>query len=97
MKLLPIVTIITGLIIILFGALISLSNIYGTGKHYLTQQHMIYGGGYLIVLGSVLLISGYFSLSPFSKIREFFEGREIFKNRFGKASDTPENKQKNPD
>ncbi len=45
-----------------------------TGHHYLTLQHKVVGGVVIIFVGIIAFVVGYFSLSPFSKFRRFFEG-----------------------
>jgi len=44
-----------------------------SGKHYLTQQNTVFGGPIIIFLGLIALIIGYYSLSPFGRVRKFFE------------------------
>ena len=63
------------IIMILLGILMIVLDHVISGKHYLTQQNSTIGGVSIILIGIIILIVGYYSLSPFSKIREFFEGR----------------------
>ncbi len=48
--------------------------IYKVGKHYLTQQQTSVGGYFVIFISLITILVGYYSLSPFSKLREFIEG-----------------------
>jgi|GEM_PF-3402733 len=66
---------ITGVLLISTGALMLFFDIVNVGRSLLTQQQGTIGGTIVIFAGLLILIVGYFSLSPFSKIREFFEGK----------------------
>lgn len=50
------------------------------GQHYLTQQQTAVGGYFVIFIGFLSLAIGYFSLSPFNKVREFIEGTRRKRN-----------------
>jgi hypothetical protein len=65
---------ITGIIILAF-------DIVKAGRHYLTQQDGAIGGTIIIMLSILLFVVCYYSLSPFSKIREFFEGTSKTKDK----------------
>jgi len=65
---------IIGTLLIVTGVVMLVFDIVKVGRHYLTQQKGTIGGTIVILLGFLTGIVGYFSLSPFSKIREFFEG-----------------------
>jgi hypothetical protein len=70
-----------GFLFVLAGILMLVFDIVKVGKHYLTQQQGTIGGTIIIFLGLLTFLIGYFNLSPFSKIREFFEGGRKSKKR----------------
>ncbi len=63
-----------GSLLLIAGILMLAYDIHKVGQHYLTQQQTAVGGLFVIFVSLVILLVGYFSLSPFSKLREFFEG-----------------------
>lgn len=75
-------TTLYGAIICIVGGIVMLANnLVGVGRHYLTTQLTV-GGGYLFILiGLILLVVFYFTLSPFGKIRNFLEGGSKKTNR----------------
>ena len=66
---------------ILGGVTMEVKNQVAVGFSSRTKQFTAVGGYLLIFIGSVFLIVSYYSLSPNSKIREFFEGRISVRNR----------------
>jgi len=66
---------IIGCLLILTGIYMLINDVIGVGRHYLTQQPSVLGGWLVIFVGVLILVIGYFSLSPFSKIRNFFKKR----------------------
>lgn len=68
-------TLVGGVLLIIWGIIMLVNDLVGYGVHYLTQQFTAGGGWLLILIGLILLGVSYFSLSPFSKIRKFFEGK----------------------
>jgi hypothetical protein len=60
-------SLVTGIIMLVFDTT-------KVGQHYLTLHQTAVGGYFVIFVSIVLLLVGYFCLSPFSKIREFIEG-----------------------
>ena len=71
---------VIGIIQIALGVLMILENVSIVGRDYLTQEGTVTSGYFLISVGLLIIWVGYYSLSPFSKIRKFIEGN-IFKSR----------------
>ncbi|WKV11493.1 hypothetical protein [Marivirga harenae] len=65
---------IIGSLLLVAGIIMLVFDITKVGNHYLTQQQSAVGGFFVIFVSLIILIIGYFCLSPFSKIREFIEG-----------------------
>ncbi len=65
---------IFGSLLFIAGIIMLIFDINKLGKHYLTQQQTSVGGYFVIFVSLVSIIIGYFSLSPFNKIREYIEG-----------------------
>ncbi|WOK09627.1 hypothetical protein RT717_13355 [Imperialibacter roseus] len=57
-----------------YGIWMIVTNRVAAGSHSKTLQPTGFGGHLLLFLGVVFYIVAYFSLSPFSKLREFLEG-----------------------
>jgi len=70
---------VIGLLLVGSGILMLAFDIVKIGRHYLTQQQGTIGGTIVIFIGLLIVLVGYFSLSPVSKIREFFEGKSRIK------------------
>ena len=68
-------TLLGAILFIVWGIIMLVNDWVGVGAHYLTQQPTAGGGWLLILIGVILLVISYSSLSPFSKIRKFFEDR----------------------
>jgi phosphotransferase system glucose/maltose/N-acetylglucosamine-specific IIC component len=51
------------------------------GIDYLTQLPSGYSGYFLILIGTIFFVIYYFTLSPFSRIRKFFEGGSKIKSK----------------
>ena len=60
---------------IAYGIWMIISKKVGSGTHRLTQQDTGAGGELLILIGLILTVIAYLSLSPFSRLRSFFEGK----------------------
>ena len=71
------------IVCIVAGIWMILNNKVGIGIDGLTQQLTSGGGPLLILIGFILLGVTYFSLSPFSKLRQFFEGSSKRKKHKG--------------
>lgn len=65
---------IIGSLLLVAGIIMLVFDITKVGNHYLTQQQSAVGGFFVIFISIIILVIGYFCLSPFSKLREFFEG-----------------------
>ena len=70
-----------GLLLLAVGVIMLVFDIQKVGQHYLTQQQSAVGGGFVIFVSIVIFIVAYYSLSPFSKIREFIEGNKSKKTK----------------
>ena len=55
--------------------------IVGVGRDWYTLLPTAAGGHYLILFGIIFLLLSYVTLSPFSNIRAFFEGRKSIKKK----------------
>lgn len=71
----PTFTLILSLLFIAMGVTMIAKNLVAVGINSRTLQPSGFGGALLILIGIIFLIVSYFSLSPFSKIRQFFEGK----------------------
>ena len=49
---------------------------YGVGVDGFTQQYTATGGELFLLVGLIFLLTTYYSLSPYSKIRNFFNSRK---------------------
>ncbi len=67
--------IVFSLFLIGWGIYLMVSNKYAKGYDHYTQQATGSGGEYFILFGIIFGIVTYFTLSPFSKFRSFFERR----------------------
>ena len=66
-------TLILAVLFIVGGIIMLVKDLVAVGINRALQFSAV--GGYLLILvGLVFLLVTYFSLSPFSKIRQFFEG-----------------------
>jgi Zn-dependent protease with chaperone function len=65
---------------ILWGMYMIINENYGSSIDSWSLQYTATGGELLILLGVIFLIVAYYSLSPFSKVREFFE-KPVKRNR----------------
>lgn len=61
-----------GAISIVTGVVMVINHIVVAGINSRTLQYSGFGGYLLILVGVIFLIVSYYSLSPFSKIRRFF-------------------------
>lgn len=59
---------------IIWGIKMIVYNLVVVGVNSRTLSSSGFGGELLILLGLILLVVAYYSLSPFSKIRQFLEG-----------------------
>lgn len=64
---------LSGLVLIGWGIYRVIYNVVGAGFNGQTQELSAAGGEYLILMGAVCIIVWYFSLSPFSKIKQLFK------------------------
>ncbi|HET8861276.1 hypothetical protein [Marivirga sp.] len=71
---------IFGFLFLVTGIAMLVYDISKVGQHYLTQQQTAVGGYFVIFIGFLSLAIGYFSLSPFNKVREFIEGTRRKRN-----------------
>lgn len=67
------------------GIFMLIRNLVIGGVYARTNQITGFGGWFLILFGLVFLVVAYFSLSPFSPIREFFEGDKS-KRKYGQGN-----------
>ena len=67
------------------GAFMLIRKLIVVGLRGRDNQPTGFGGEYLIFAGVIFLVVAYFSLSPFSPIREFLEGKRQ-KNKSNKKS-----------
>lgn len=65
---------IFGFLFLFTGIIMLVFDTSKVGQHYLTQQQAAVGGYFVIFVSLVLFGTGYFCLSPFSRLREFVEG-----------------------
>jgi hypothetical protein len=49
--------------------------------HNRALQPSGYGGHFLILVSLIFFVVTYFSLSPFGKIRQFFEGKTVIRKK----------------
>jgi hypothetical protein len=70
---------ILALLFIVGGVAMLVKDQVAVGINSRTTQFSAVGGFLLIFIGIIFLIVSYYSLSPNSKIREFFEGEIIIK------------------
>ena len=61
------------MLLIATGVVMLIFDITKTGRHYLTQQNSAIGGAIVIFVGVIGAVIGYYSLSPFGRVRKFFE------------------------
>ncbi len=59
---------------IVSGILMIVNDRASIGRDGLTQQLTAGGGPLLIFMGIIFLVVTYFSLSPFNRVRQFFNG-----------------------
>lgn len=62
------------LLLLVTGIIMLVFDINKVGKHYLTLQQTSVGGYFVIFISLINILIGYYSLSPFNKLREFVEG-----------------------
>jgi amino acid transporter len=67
------------------GIFMLIRNLVVGGVYARTNQTSGFGGWFLMLFGLVFLVVAYFSLSPFSRMREFFEGNKS-KGKSGRGS-----------
>lgn len=67
------------IVLIIWGIKMIVYNLVAMGVNSRTLSLSGFGGEYLILMGSILLVVAYYSLSPLGKIRQFLEGD--FKSR----------------
>lgn len=72
-----------GVVFIVWGIIMITNNLYGVGFREEYGSYSVVGGQLFIFVGLIFLIVAYFNLSPFNKIRKFFEGG-LFKRRKNK-------------
>ncbi|RIJ42476.1 hypothetical protein D1627_00990 [Pontibacter oryzae] len=70
---------IMAIVFIIWGIKMIVYKLVAIGVNSRTLSPSGFGGELLILIGLIFLVVAYYSLSPFSKIRQFFEGD--FKNR----------------
>lgn len=58
---------------VLLGLLMVINKLSIVGLDYYTKLGNVTSGYFLIIIGIVIVAVGYYSLSPFGKIRKFFE------------------------
>ncbi|MDH5608159.1 MAG: hypothetical protein OEY56_01660 [Cyclobacteriaceae bacterium] len=68
-----IIYLLVGIMLITLGVFMISKGLVVGGFDYLAQQPTAYGGSLLIVVGIVFLVVYYYTLSPFGKVRRFFE------------------------
>lgn len=59
---------------IIGGIFMIVKNLVAFGVNSRTLSPSGFGGHLLILIGCIFLVVAYYSLSPFSKVRRFFEG-----------------------
>ncbi|MBO6759628.1 MAG: hypothetical protein JJ909_01460 [Roseivirga sp.] len=59
--------------LISWGVYLLVSEKYARGYDYYLQQETASGGGYYILIGVILGVITYLTLSPFGKTRRFFD------------------------
>ena len=62
------------LLFIMGGIIMITKDLVAFGLNSRTQMPSGFGGHLLILIGSIFLVVSYYCLSPFGKIRRFFEG-----------------------
>lgn len=62
------------LLFIIGGIIMIAKDLVAFGVNSRTQMLSGFGGHLLILIGSIFMVVAYYSLSPFSRIRRFFEG-----------------------
>lgn len=72
---------IVALMLILSGVFLLIKKLVVGGIYSRNNQETGFGGWLLILFGVILLVVAYYTLSPFSKIRQFFEGNSKNKDR----------------
>jgi hypothetical protein len=67
------------IVFIVAGITMISKNLVAAGVNSRTQSLSGFGGHLLILIGFIFLVVGYYGLSPYSKVRQFFEGSPIRK------------------
>lgn len=75
--------------ILLTGVYMVLSDVVGSGTHWLTQQYTASGGELLILLGVIALVIFYLSINPYTKLTLWFKR---FRRKFKDLNQWPEKK-----
>ena len=63
------------LFFLFFGGYLLFNDLLAVGRNSRTLGFSVFGGHLMILVGLIFLVITYFCLSPFNKIREFFEGK----------------------
>ena len=67
-----------------FGIYLIIRNKYTIGIDHLTQKGTATSGHYFLLFGLIFFVVAYFTLSPYSKVRGFFENRRKTKKKKNK-------------
>lgn len=70
------------------GIAMIVKDLAAIGINSRTQSLSGFGGQLLILIGFIFLVVGYYGLSPYSKVRQFFEGGYIRKKESREKKDT---------
>jgi hypothetical protein len=80
------VTLLLGVIFLGWGIVMITNNLYAIGIRLQYSSYSAIDGYLLIFVSMIFFIVTYFSLSPFNKIRIFFEGGSTKKKRKNKPN-----------
>jgi hypothetical protein len=89
-KYLPTLTL--SILFIGFGLYLTINNLIIVGTYSRTMQPTAKGGGIYIFVGLIFLVVTYFSISPFSRLRQFIEGKTHIKRDKSKKAQMPRQK-----
>jgi hypothetical protein len=74
-------TLMLSILFIGFGLYLTINSLIVVGTFSRTMQPTAKGGGIYILVGLIFLVVTYFSISPFSRVRQFIEGKTRIKKR----------------
>lgn len=67
-------TLLLSMLLIIPGVIMIIKKMVGVGFRAMYAKNSGAGGELFIFVGIIFLVVTYFSISPFSKLRQFFEG-----------------------